>query len=265
MLFSAVSIAAHAQLTQFANGTIDIKRTTVNPYAHLTVNTSEYAGYSDYNMGIICDMELSTNYNMGIIAFAKAGSGQTSGYTYGVVGTAGNATNGYNYGIFGRLNGIRNGAAIAGTVTSGPGFNIPGKYAAYFNGDCYVNGSMTNTSSSKLSDIRRMDNVTKLTNETKTQDETLMNVMNMNVIKYNYIDRLDENRYAVRSTTGKDTTKKRLHYGLSAQELRLIYPDLVHEGQDGYLAVSYVELIPILVRCIQELKQRIDQLESAKL
>ena len=55
------------------------------------------------------------------------------------------------------------------------------------------------------------------------------------------------------------------HYGLSAQELQTIYPDLVTEGQDGYLAVNNVELIPILIQSIQDLKRELDELRNERL
>lgn len=34
------------------------------------------------------------------------------------------------------------------------------------------------------------------------------------------------------------------------------------EGQDGYLTVNYVELVPILIRSIQELKQQLDSVSG---
>ncbi|MBO7110639.1 MAG: T9SS type A sorting domain-containing protein, partial [Bacteroidaceae bacterium] len=50
------------------------------------------------------------------------------------------------------------------------------------------------------------------------------------------------------------------HYGLIAQELREIYPDLVCEGSDGYLSVNYIEIIPLLIKSIQELRLQVDEL-----
>jgi hypothetical protein len=38
---------------------------------------------------------------------------------------------------------------------------------------------------------------------------------------------------------------------------------LVSEGQDGYLSVNYIELVPVLIRCIQELKQEVDELKAS--
>ena len=41
-----------------------------------------------------------------------------------------------------------------------------------------------------------------------------------------------------------------------------IYPNLVDEGQDGFLAINYTEIIPILIRSIQELKAEVNTLKG---
>lgn len=55
------------------------------------------------------------------------------------------------------------------------------------------------------------------------------------------------------------TTSHR-HFGIDAQELQKVYPGLVLEGQDGYLSVNYLEMVPLVIRSIQELKQELDEL-----
>jgi hypothetical protein len=62
----------------------------------------------------------------------------------------------------------------------------------------------------------------------------------------------------------KDQEKlySRRHFGLSAQELKEIYPNLVLEAQDGYLYVNYTELVPVLIRAIQELKEELDAVKG---
>ena len=69
---------------------------------------------------------------------------------------------------------------------------------------------------------------------------------------YEYMKKEEENMYS------------RRHFGLSAQELQRIYPNLVLKGQDGYLCINYTELVPILIRSIQELKQQLDEVSSKK-
>jgi hypothetical protein len=52
------------------------------------------------------------------------------------------------------------------------------------------------------------------------------------------------------------------HYGLVAQELQEIFPDLVYTGDDGYLSVNYMELIPVLIQSIKEQNGQIEQLRE---
>ena len=40
--------------------------------------------------------------------------------------------------------------------------------------------------------------------------------------------------------------------GFIAQELREVYPEMVHEDEDGYLSVNYMQVIPVLVEAIKE-------------
>jgi hypothetical protein len=87
----------------------------------------------------------------------------------------------------------------------------------------------------------------------------------MNVIEYNYKQKQIPDAEKDTSTVIVDTNlMTERHYGLSAQELQDIYPNLVKEGQDGFLGVNYVELVPILIRSIQELNQKIEDLEGRK-
>ena len=56
------------------------------------------------------------------------------------------------------------------------------------------------------------------------------------------------------------------HFGVIAQELNEIFPKekyaLVVEDNSGYLAVNYIELIPILVKAVQELSEEVRKLKK---
>ena len=47
-------------------------------------------------------------------------------------------------------------------------------------------------------------------------------------------------------------------YGLIAQDLEELLPELVHTNEDGIKSISYIELIPILIAEIKTLKQLIN-------
>ena len=58
----------------------------------------------------------------------------------------------------------------------------------------------------------------------------------------------------------KWTHKKR--FGVIAQELQKIYPEMVEKGKDGYYRVNYQALIPVLIEATKELKKENDKLKK---
>ena len=55
------------------------------------------------------------------------------------------------------------------------------------------------------------------------------------------------------------------HLGFSAQEVEKILPELVHEDEDGIKSIKMVEMIPLLVGAIQDLKKELELLKKEKL
>ena len=54
---------------------------------------------------------------------------------------------------------------------------------------------------------------------------------------------------------------KKLHYGVIAQEIEQVYPDLVKEDDEGIKSVNYIEL---LIMEIVKLRKRVKELEKRK-
>ena len=50
--------------------------------------------------------------------------------------------------------------------------------------------------------------------------------------------------------------------GFSAQDLQKVFPELVKEGDDGYLSIDGVGLIAPLVEAIKEQQKEIDDLKE---
>jgi hypothetical protein len=69
--------------------------------------------------------------------------------------------------------------------------------------------------------------------------------------------RLTPIRYRFREGTGHPTESR---IGLSAQEVREIFPELVEEDMQGFLGVAYTDLAAILVRAMQEQQAEVDSL-----
>jgi hypothetical protein len=60
----------------------------------------------------------------------------------------------------------------------------------------------------------------------------------------------------------KNDSKRKNHFGLIAQELETVYPELVSNNSIGFKTVNYIELIPILISQIKTMQNDIDILKS---
>ena len=53
-----------------------------------------------------------------------------------------------------------------------------------------------------------------------------------------------------------------VQYGLDADQLKEVYPELVYEDANGNVSINYVEMVPLLVQCINELSAKVAELEG---
>ena len=53
-----------------------------------------------------------------------------------------------------------------------------------------------------------------------------------------------------------------VQYGLDADQLKEVYPELVYEDANGNVSINYVEMVPLLVQSIKELSARVAELEG---
>ena len=62
----------------------------------------------------------------------------------------------------------------------------------------------------------------------------------------------------------EDQTPKNdvVHSGLSAQEVQKFLPSSVSEDNNGILGLQYQHLIPMLVKAVQELSAKVEELEG---
>lgn len=53
-------------------------------------------------------------------------------------------------------------------------------------------------------------------------------------------------------------------YGVIAQDIQKVFPDMVYEDAEGYLSVDYVEFVPILIEAIKELRIELLSLKTTE-
>src|SRR5574344_1212009 len=220
--------------------------------------------------------------NIGVEGSINGNSTFSLDSNYGVLGIVdriGN-TNGRNYGICGMVKNpgtadYYGGAGIYATCFTyffAYPTNIQGAYAAYFSGSTHVSGHLTANSLYTPMDGRLCNNILPLNEKREGAGSTLENMLTMNVVQYRLKGTLPETITPKR----KEATEKereylkkeememtsRQHFAVDAQELQKIYPDLVLKSKDNGLSVNYLEMVPLLVRSIQELKAEMDMVKE---
>lgn len=272
-------------------------------YSDFTVNSrgnSSYAAYinSTNKGGLRVQREQDSNrsgdqYGIHVLStstsglnnygiYSRAYGGADTRRNVGVLGTADVGTTYSGAGVMGVLGSEdENGAGVFGStwgVTRSLSALIGmGRYAGYFSGDVRTTGTLTAGAVVTSSDYRLKENIRSLS----SSDGCLSKLMSMNVVEFNNKQREYEvNITDLETEEGIDVRKglvnnkiswyeeespiiNNKHYGLIAQELKEIYPDLVVESQDGFLAVNYLEIIPLLIRSVQELKSELDATKNA--
>lgn len=209
----------------------------------------------------------TSDRQIAIRGYAAESSATNSGRSYGVYGVAGNRTSGYNYGIYGELAGTADGAGVFGTAALHPP-KINGKYAGYFYGDTYVTGVLTAGELTTLSDARYKSNIQQINSAALTKIAALNPVQytmaSGSAIALANTEQSDTVSTMTITTSNEDLARaNKIHYGLLAQEVKELYPELVHEDAAGVMSINYTELIPLLIQAVQDLSEQVSALSNS--
>ena len=169
----------------------------------------------------------------GVCSQIMSSNSEGSGRAIALLGLASNYQNGYNYGVIGVLGGSKNGTGIFGSSVQNDynGILIDGRYAGYFSGNVKVTGTINGTVVGS-SDVRYKQNITDLGSGGRAGESVLKQIAGLKPISYNFKQVYHE---TVRDSLGnmlghfdeKTQVFRKKHYGLIAQDLQEIYPDLV--------------------------------------
>ena len=243
---------------------------------------NSYVGLSIYNL------YSNSRSNIGLEVLPSTGT--SNQVSYAIRSFAGATTN-RNYAIYGTLPPFTTGSNFQVAIFGTDGDNaaiVNGDYAGYFCGDVRVTGTLTSASivspsaSSVLasSALAGSASVTKYPNiervSEKFQNVGLLEIYDMEqLVSSSYeeneldsttlamLDAYPELQSSYKENTRRSAPMAPIRYGLAADELREIYPELVYEDANGNLGINYVEMVPLLVQSIKELRAEIDELKGS--
>lgn len=214
------------------------------------------------------------DFYIGVKGIAMPSAPLGNGRAWGVKGEAGNSTNGYNYAVHGNLRGSQRGAAILGTLEN-VDIYVPGRYTGYFLGDVRVTGSIYGTvltPSASGSALTGRSALMPLSVESDAANgmSVTEKLSRLTAVQYNLSEPQAAQAFAAAGDTATTTPRsvtdvqalEKTHYGLDAEVLKEVYPDLVYESQEGDLCINYTEMIPLLVQSVNELRAQVVALQG---
>lgn len=110
----------------------------------------------------------------------------------------------------------------------------------------YGKGKVWHSGIQQLSDASIKENVKSMTSSVEVLSQ-------LRPVSFNYTPE---------AFSSSPTENPETEYGLIAQEVELIIPDIVEERDDGMKGIGYTELIPFLIGAIQEQQKEIQTLKS---
>ncbi len=174
----------------------------------------------------------------------------------------------------------------------------PGIYAGYFQGPVKVMGKLygtlySPTSTSASSTANDSQPVVLSADEGETVSDRLLSVQTLQFVREEEVIGTSSSTSVQTMTTKTDSpsgdlteaeefidqdfdneelaneeprqeTETVKHYGVDAEQLKAVFPELVTEDQQGKYHVNYSEMVPLLLQSIRELSARVEELEEKK-
>ena len=243
----------------------------------------------DYIYGIYSNVQNSIGTCYGGRYIARGGNDANSSQT--VIGIAGYATGApTSVGTFGgRSAGTFSPTNFAGVYGAETGIfptfssTYSGKYAGFFNGKVRVTNGIYATvlSPSANPSPSGQNGATILSDRGENVTDKLSQVQAVQFLRYDPtketraektnnedldIDNMSPEELDSLSEAIGDVEPERylspVQYGLDADQLKAVYPELVYEDANGNVSINYVEMVPLLVQSIKELKAEIAELKG---
>ena len=164
-------------------------------------------------------------------------------------------------------------------------YDFSGIYAGYFRGKVRVTTGIYATLLSPTPDASTSgrSGETILSDRNESVTDKLSQVQTLQFLRYNpsitteakkistleltdeEIEKLSpEELEALEESTNEELGQSLspIQYGLDAEQLKAVYPELVYEDKNGNVSINYVEMVPLLVQSINELSTKLAELEG---
>ncbi len=281
-LFATCSILSQAQLKVDSNGRTQLGYNANGSTSQLNVITSGYNGiYTEVVPGATeyCSPSTikiaATGYtsHLGVersygLKGTATGDGD-GGRCYGVFGEAYGGTYGYNYGVFGRIPTGKLGVGVFGTSYSSlVGEILSTSYAGFFQGNVKITGTLDATLLTKgAPSLNDRNGLSSLSASSMTEH---LSGLEANTFYYEMPQSSNLRNDTILEDTDVELNAEerqlysKQHYSLDPNQLEEVFPDLVYDNSDGSKSINYVEMVPILVQAINELKSEISELRGVE-
>ena len=128
-------------------------------------------------------------------------------------------------------------------------------------------GGMVGINTSSPSEALHVDGNVLASGSYITSDKRFKEDINVLDSPMDRLSKVEGVSYTLKSTLtsriASNKQSKNRRFGFIAQDLKEVFPDMVVEGENGYLAVNYDAMIPVLVEALKELKKENYELEEA--
>jgi len=93
----------------------------------------------------------------------------------------------------------------------------------------------------------------RLKENVKTIDSSLSKVLQIRGVEFDWKELTEEEKKTIHGNEGHDV-------GVIAQEIEKVLPEVVTERENGYKAVKYEKIVPLLIEAIKEQSDTIEKL-----
>ena len=221
-----------------------------------------------------CGMKMIVKGKTGISVAGIHAISQSSSGGCGVMGGLGGASN------------MTRGVGVVGSTSNSFSMPTTGIYAGYFVGNVRVTGTiygtiLSPTAASGSSNLGEEGNNTeRISEEMSSVIENLQQVELLKMSRINNdgsiaankivdkpqrenVSELAADEFAEEEDEEPIQTKlSSTSYGLAADQLKQVYPELVYEDDEGNYSINYIEMVPLLVQSIKELSSKVETLEQ---